>query len=86
MAATRGKNPRDVIAEVLAGHADDDGWCLGCRKQWNRLIPYPCTQVEWALHVRDEIRAPASECLANEPSVIARSDLGTLLFSASDRP
>ena len=86
MAATMENDPLDVIAEVLAGHADEGGWCLGCREQWDRLIPYPCTQVEWALRVRDEISASATEDHANEPSVSARSDLGTLLFSRSDRP
>jgi len=25
-----------------------DGCCVGCRVQWRRLVPHPCTQAEWA--------------------------------------
>ena len=86
MTTTMENDPLDTIAAVLAGHADEGGWCLGCREQWDRLIPYPCTQVAWALRVRDEISPSAKEDVANEISVSARSDLGTLIFSKSDRP
>ncbi len=41
----------DAAAELLKTHVADDGWCRGCRQQWSRLVPYPCTQAEWARHV-----------------------------------
>jgi hypothetical protein len=43
----------DVAAAVLAVHIAEDGWCRGCRDQWHRLVPSPCTQAEWATHVHE---------------------------------
>jgi len=35
---------------ILSAHTRDPlGVCAGCRAWWGRLVPYPCTQVEWAL-------------------------------------
>jgi hypothetical protein len=42
-----------AAAEVLRTHVADDGWCRGCRDQWSRLVPYPCTQAQWARHVNE---------------------------------
>lgn len=30
-----------------------DGYCVGCRNHWRRLVPHPCTQAEWARLVLD---------------------------------
>lgn len=44
--------PERVFADAVtvAGlHVPDrDGWCVGCLQVWGRLVPYPCTQAEWA--------------------------------------
>jgi hypothetical protein len=40
-------------AEVLLVHVSLDGWCQGCRELWSRLVPFPCTQVDWARHVHE---------------------------------
>jgi hypothetical protein len=49
----KGLSCDNAAAEVLQAHVAQDGWCRGCRDQWNRLVPYPCTQVEWAQHVNE---------------------------------
>lgn len=36
-------------SRILAVHLPDvDGLCIGCRRWWARLAPYPCYQAEWA--------------------------------------
>ncbi|RFS44690.1 hypothetical protein D0Q02_20410 [Micromonospora craniellae] len=41
------------VASIAATHiADDDGACAGCRAVWNRWVPHPCTQAEWATATR----------------------------------
>jgi hypothetical protein len=42
-----------AAAAVLTVHVAEDGWCRGCRDQWQRLVPYPCTQAEWAAHIHE---------------------------------
>ena len=46
-------------AAVLRSHLPENGWCRGCREHWSRLVPFPCTQVEWAWHVDETPAAPA---------------------------
>ena len=44
---------------VLATHRPDPGGlCAGCRHQWNRVVPHPCTQSSWAQAVHDRIPTP----------------------------
>lgn len=42
-----------TAAQVLATHVAEAGWCRGYRDLWSRLVPYPCTQAEWATRVHD---------------------------------
>jgi hypothetical protein len=51
----------DAAAEVLAAHVAEDGWCRGCRDLWGRLVPYPCTQAEWATRIREDRSAASDE-------------------------
>jgi hypothetical protein len=34
-----------------------DGTCTGCVSTWGRIVPYPCTQAEWAHAVLDRTAA-----------------------------
>ncbi|SCG52222.1 hypothetical protein GA0070560_107134 [Micromonospora halophytica] len=37
------------VNQLLAIHRPGpDGLCVGCRRWWARLSPYPCYQAEWA--------------------------------------
>jgi hypothetical protein len=41
-----------LAASLIEFHAfGANGLCIGCLEQWNRLVPYPCTQVAWAVRV-----------------------------------
>ena len=51
----------EVAATVLTVHVAEDGWCRGCRVQWQRLIPFPCTQAEWAAHVHEADTEPEAD-------------------------
>jgi hypothetical protein len=53
MTAHKGHTIIDTVLEVLATHVAEDGWCRGCREQWGRMVPHPCTQAEWAAHVHE---------------------------------
>jgi hypothetical protein len=44
---------------LLAIHQPDAaGLCTGCRQQWARVVPHPCTQHIWAQAVHDRIPSP----------------------------
>jgi predicted anti-sigma-YlaC factor YlaD len=48
---------------VLVQHtADHIGMCTGCRAMWDRIAPYPCTQVSWAHAVVGQV--PTAETMA----------------------
>jgi hypothetical protein len=45
--------------DLLRSHrADEAGMCAGCRELWQRLAPFPCTQVDWARAVVGRIPSP----------------------------
>jgi hypothetical protein len=60
MLGHNGKSP-EVVAEVLAVHVAEDGWCRGCRDQWQRLVPFTCTQAEWATHALEAGAEPKAD-------------------------
>ncbi len=41
----------DRAAVVLAMHNARDGMCGGCIQVWARLVPFPCSQRQWAVGV-----------------------------------
>jgi hypothetical protein len=43
----------DTVCNILADHIpDDQGWCAGCLRQWDRWMPWAgCPQVTWARSV-----------------------------------
>ncbi len=53
MTVHKGQFLHEAAAEVLTVHVAEDGWCRGCRDQWQRLVPHPCTQAEWAAHIHE---------------------------------
>ena len=45
----------ESVSEIARFHRRDvDGFC----EQWRRLVPYPCTQAEWARFVIDRYGGP----------------------------
>ena len=53
MTGHKGQSLNEIAAGVLTVHAAENGWCRGCRDQWRRLVPHPCTQAEWAAHIHE---------------------------------
>lgn len=61
MTGHKGQIFNETAKEVLTVHVAEDGWCRGCRDQWHRLVPFPCTQAEWATHVHEADTEPEAD-------------------------
>jgi len=46
----------DTVQGVLEVHKPSAlGMCAGCMQTWWRLVPFPCSQSEWAVRLAEQL-------------------------------